>query len=77
VVSVTEGKRSCIEESTARNSIFLTFTALMQNYSMTVPDGDARPCTTSDGGPVLSAKPFSAKMKTPVVTESVINVSIS
>jgi hypothetical protein len=46
----------------ARNNIFLTFTALMQNYSMAVPDGHPRPSTEPDGGLVLSPKPFDVKI---------------
>jgi hypothetical protein len=56
------GKRSCIGESMARNNIFLTFTSLMQNYNMAVPEGHPRPCTDPDGGLVLCAKPFSVRM---------------
>lgn len=56
------GKRSCVGESLARNNIFLTFSSLMQNFSMKIPDGDPIPSAEPDGGLVLCAKPFRMKM---------------
>lgn len=60
-VIVCCGEAPRIGEDMVSNNSSLTFTALMQNYSMAVRDGDIRPCGTwRRAGTLLQA--FNVKM---------------
>ncbi|XP_063216363.1 methyl farnesoate epoxidase-like [Bacillus rossius redtenbacheri] len=57
-----QGKRSCIGESLARTNLFITFTSLLQNFSLSLPDGQERPSTEHMGGITVTTQPFSVVM---------------
>nr|CAD7430294.1 unnamed protein product [Timema monikensis]CAD7436102.1 unnamed protein product [Timema monikensis] len=58
-----QGKRSCLGESLARSNLFITFTSLLQNFALRLPEGVPRPSTEPEGGLTFTTKPFSIVMK--------------
>nr|CAD7195135.1 unnamed protein product [Timema douglasi] len=58
-----QGKRSCVGESLARVNLFITFTSLLQNFALRLPEGVPRPSTEPEGGLTFTTKPFSIVMK--------------
>ncbi|XP_071452571.1 methyl farnesoate epoxidase-like [Hetaerina americana] len=56
------GKRVCLGESLARNNVFLFFTAILQRYSLRVPDGHPTPTKLPEGKTVLFPKAFTIKV---------------
>ncbi|XP_069672288.1 methyl farnesoate epoxidase-like [Periplaneta americana] len=52
------GKRACMGEVLARNSMFLIFTALLQEFWFTLPEEDPVPPTTAMHGVVATHHPF-------------------
>nr|CAD7449356.1 unnamed protein product [Timema bartmani] len=58
-----QGKRSCVGESLARTNLFITFTSLLQNFALRLPEGVPQPSTEPEGGLTFTTKPFSILMK--------------
>lgn len=52
------GKRACMGEVLARNSMFLIFTALLQEFWFTLPEEDPVPPTAAMHGVVATHHPF-------------------
>lgn len=52
------GKHVCLGEALARNTLFLFFAALMQDFSFRLPAGAAKPSTTCVSGFTVSHQPF-------------------
>lgn len=53
-----QGKRRCLGEVLARACLFTYFAGIMQNYEITIPEGEKRPDTNLQPGIILSPKPY-------------------
>nr|CAD7428811.1 unnamed protein product [Timema monikensis] len=54
------GRRRCLGETMARNSLFLFFTALLQNLTFSLPHGATPPCPQGVNGFTLNTQPYHA-----------------
>nr|CAD7458650.1 unnamed protein product [Timema tahoe] len=54
------GRRRCLGETMARNSLFLFFTALLQNLTFSLPHGVTPPCPQGVNGFTLNTQPYHA-----------------
>ncbi|XP_063236085.1 methyl farnesoate epoxidase-like [Bacillus rossius redtenbacheri] len=54
------GRRRCLGETLAKNSLFLFFAVLLQSLSFRLPEGAERPSYSGQNGLTLSTQPFSA-----------------
>jgi len=61
-VLLITGKRRCLGETLARSSLFLFFSTLLHNFSISVPSGYPTPSPDSYDGITLSPKPFYARL---------------
>lgn len=59
---VFSGKRRCMGENLARNSLFLYFAAFMQAFDIGVPDGSPLPNIRPNDGITLQPKPFEIQL---------------
>ncbi|GLH13839.1 Methyl farnesoate epoxidase [Gryllus bimaculatus] len=57
------GKRLCPGEALARNTMFLFFTSLMQEFYVQLPPGSTKPSTESLSGFTTAPKPFEVIFK--------------
>jgi methyl farnesoate epoxidase/farnesoate epoxidase len=57
------GKRTCIGESLAKNVLFLFFATFLQQFSVSLPEGDPRPSTKPQAGFTTAPYPFRIKLK--------------
>jgi methyl farnesoate epoxidase/farnesoate epoxidase len=55
------GKRVCIGEVLARNTLFLFFTSLLQDFWFSVPEGHPQPSLVPLSGFTLAPAPFIVK----------------
>lgn len=55
------GKRACIGEVLARNSLFLFFTSLLQEFWFSLPEGEPEPSLVPLGGFTIAPAPFRVK----------------
>ncbi|XP_069701115.1 methyl farnesoate epoxidase-like isoform X2 [Periplaneta americana] len=56
------GKRRCLGEMLARSSLFLFFSSLLHNFSISLPPGYPAPSVDGYDGVTLSPRPFYAKL---------------
>jgi methyl farnesoate epoxidase/farnesoate epoxidase len=63
MISFGSGKRFCLGESLARNVLFILFTSFMQEFSITIPEGDPLPNTIPQSGFTTAPQPFRMKLK--------------
>ena len=59
---IYKGKRSCLGEPLARNTIFLFVTALAKTFEFKQVDGQQPPSLEPEFGFTLAPKPFRAKV---------------
>jgi cytochrome P450 len=52
------GKRVCLGEILARNTLFLIFSTLMQEFTFRIPEGDPDPSTDTLPGITIIPAPF-------------------
>lgn len=60
------GKRTCVGEGLARSATFLCFTTLLQQFTISVPEGDPPPSTVPLPGITITPAPFRIKITTHV-----------
>jgi cytochrome P450 len=63
MISFGAGKRLCVGESLAKNVLFLFFATFLQEFSVSIPEGDPRPTTLPQPGFTTSPYPFRMKLK--------------
>ncbi|PSN47976.1 Methyl farnesoate epoxidase, partial [Blattella germanica] len=56
------GKRRCLGETLAKSSLFIFFSTLLHNFTVSVPSGHPLPSMEGYDGVTLSPKPFYAKL---------------
>nr|WGW06502.1 CYP15A1 [Blattella germanica] len=56
------GKRRCLGETLAKSSLFIFFSTLLHNFTVSVPSGHPVPSMEGYDGVTLSPKPFYAKL---------------
>ena len=56
------GKRKCLGEKVAKNTIFLFLANLMKDFKFSVPDNAVLPDTETNGGLTLSPKEFQVQI---------------
>ncbi|CAG2069359.1 unnamed protein product, partial [Timema podura] len=54
------GKRRCLGETLARSTLFLFFTTLLHNFTLSVPPEGSLPSTKGYDGVTISPRPFFA-----------------
>jgi len=62
MISFGVGPRMCLGEVLARDTIFLFFTTLLQEFVLSVPEGDPVPKTLPVSGMILTPQPFRIKI---------------
>jgi cytochrome P450 len=62
MISFGAGKRVCLGEVLARNTVFLFFTTLLQEFSFSVPEDDPTPQTVPLSGMIMAPQPFRIKI---------------
>lgn len=62
MISFGAGKRMCLGEALARNTVFLFFTTLLQEFSFSVPEDEPTPQTLPLSGMIMAPQPFSIKI---------------
>jgi methyl farnesoate epoxidase/farnesoate epoxidase len=62
MISFGAGKRMCLGEVLARNSIFLFFTTLLQEFLFSLPEDEPAPQTLPLPGMTLAPQPFRVKI---------------
>ena len=56
------GKRKCLGEKVAKNTIFLFLANLIKNFKFSVPDNAILPDTETNGGLTLAPKEFKVQI---------------
>lgn len=56
------GKRMCLGEVLARSVVFLFFTSIVQEFWLSVPEGDPKPSTVPLSGFTIAPAPFRVKV---------------
>ncbi|XP_063241126.1 methyl farnesoate epoxidase-like [Bacillus rossius redtenbacheri] len=56
------GKRACLGEALARNSLFVFFACLLQEFSFSLPEGDPPPSTWPQSGLTTAPQPFRVRV---------------
>ena len=56
------GKRKCLGERVAKNTIFLFLANLIKNFHFVTPNGQTLPDTEPNGGLTLAPKEFKIKI---------------
>ncbi|XP_069696212.1 methyl farnesoate epoxidase-like [Periplaneta americana] len=64
MIPFSQGKRSCVGEGLARSATFLSFTTLMQQFTISVPEEDPKPSTVPLAGITITPAPFRIKITT-------------
>ncbi|XP_021919682.1 methyl farnesoate epoxidase-like isoform X2 [Zootermopsis nevadensis] len=62
IISFGAGKRMCLGEAMARNTIFLFFTSLLQEFLFSLPEDDPPPQTLPLPGMTMAPQPFRVKI---------------
>lgn len=62
MISFGAGKRVCLGETLARNTVFLFFTTLLQEFSFSVPEDEPTPQTLPLSGMIMAPQPFRVKI---------------
>jgi methyl farnesoate epoxidase/farnesoate epoxidase len=62
MISFGAGKRVCLGEVLARNTVFLFFTTLLQQFAFSLPEDEPTPETSSISGMVMAHQPFRIKI---------------
>jgi methyl farnesoate epoxidase/farnesoate epoxidase len=63
MINFGSGKRYCIGESLARNILFLFFATFLQEFSVSIPEGDPGPSSKPQCGFTTAPYPFRMKLK--------------
>jgi methyl farnesoate epoxidase/farnesoate epoxidase len=63
MVNFGSGKRYCLGESLAKNVLFIIFATFFQEFSISIPEGDAKPTTMPQNGFTTAPYPFRMKLK--------------
>ena len=63
MINFGSGKRFCVGESLSKSVLFLFFSTFLQEFSVSIPEGDPRPSTKPQAGFTTAAFPFRMKLK--------------
>jgi hypothetical protein len=62
MLGIITGKRRCLGEILGKSSLFLFFSTLLHNFSISVPPGYPPPSPDGYDGITLSPRPFYARL---------------
>jgi len=63
MINFGSGKRYCVGESLSKNVLFLFFATFLQEFSLSIPEGDPRPSTKPQAGFTTAPFPFRMTLK--------------
>lgn len=63
MVNFGTGKRFCVGESLSKSVLFLFFATFLQEFSLSVPEGEPRPTAKPQAGFTTAPFPFRMKLK--------------